>query len=129
MLHHREHNAVVGRSLQKRCGEALAKRKAARMYKRAYNGLTDFNRRDTNDSVCLLTPEVTQGPYHILGEVYRQNITQGQGGYPHCLSLTLFKCSILIAGIPFEVDVDFIDITTCEPVSVSVSIPILSTFF
>ncbi|KAL0564958.1 hypothetical protein V5O48_017078 [Marasmius crinis-equi] len=54
----------------------------------------------SNDSTCLLTPEVTQGPYHILGEIVRQNMTQGQ------------------LGIPLEVSVDFFDIDTCEPVQV-----------
>ncbi|EJC98301.1 aromatic compound dioxygenase [Fomitiporia mediterranea MF3/22] len=97
MMHRRQHNIIVGRSLQKRCGATLTKRRAARMQKRAIGGLTEF-KRDTNDSLCLLTPEVTQGPYHILGELVRQNITQGQ------------------TGVPFEIDVDFIDIDTCEAV-------------
>ena len=77
MLHRRQHNVLVGRALQKRCGAVLAKRRAERMRKRAYSGLTEF-KRDADDSLCILTPEVTQGPYHILGELYRQNITQGQ---------------------------------------------------
>lgn len=71
---------LVGRHLERRCGAALAKRKATRMQKRSEIGLTNFNKRDdANDSLCLLTPEVTQGPYHVLGELVRQNITQGQG--------------------------------------------------
>ena len=77
MLRRQEHNVLVGRTLQKRCGTALAKRKAERMMKRAYSGMSQF-KRDANDSLCILTPEVTQGPYHILGELVRQNITQGQ---------------------------------------------------
>ncbi|OCB86632.1 aromatic compound dioxygenase [Sanghuangporus baumii] len=98
ILQRREHNVLVGRALQRRCGATLAKRKAERMRKRAYNGLSQF-KRDANDSLCILTPEVTQGPYHILGELVRQNITQSQ------------------QGVPMELDVDFIDIDTCEPVS------------
>ncbi|KAL5499200.1 hypothetical protein ACEPAH_1718 [Sanghuangporus vaninii] len=97
ILQRREHNVLVGRALQKRCGASLAKRKAERMKKRAYNGLSQF-KRDANDSLCILTPEVTQGPYHILGEIVRQNITQSQ------------------QGVLMELDVDFIDIGTCEPV-------------
>ncbi|KAK0443197.1 aromatic compound dioxygenase [Armillaria borealis] len=54
----------------------------------------------SNDSTCLVTREVTQGPYHILGEIVRQNITEGQ------------------ARIPLEISVDFIDISSCDPVQV-----------
>ena len=79
MLQRREYNAFVGRSLQKRCGDVIAKHKARRMAKRSLAGYGISQKRDTNDSVCILTPEVTQGPYHILGELYRQNITQDQG--------------------------------------------------
>ncbi|EJC97740.1 aromatic compound dioxygenase [Fomitiporia mediterranea MF3/22] len=98
MVQRRELNLLTGRSLQQRCGSALAKRKAKRMHRRAEAGLTTLNKRESNDSVCILTPEVTQGPYHILGELVRQNITQGQ------------------AGVPLELNVDFFDIDTCEPV-------------
>ena len=81
MLQRREYNAFVGRSLQKRCGDVIAKHRARRMAKRSLAGYGISQKRDTNDSVCILTPEVTQGPYHILGELYRQNITQDQGEY------------------------------------------------
>ncbi|PBK65185.1 aromatic compound dioxygenase, partial [Armillaria solidipes] len=54
----------------------------------------------SNDSTCLVTREITQGPYHILGEIVRQNITEGQ------------------ARIPLEVSVDFIDISSFDPVQV-----------
>lgn len=79
MLRRREYNALVGRSLQKRCGDVIQKHKAKRMAKRSLSGYETFAKRDSNDSVCILTPEVTQGPYHILGELVRQNITQDQG--------------------------------------------------
>jgi protocatechuate 3,4-dioxygenase beta subunit len=47
-----------------------------------------------------MTPEVTQGPFHILGEIVRQNITEGQ------------------AGVPLNISMDFVDLATCEPVQV-----------
>ncbi|KAK0458250.1 aromatic compound dioxygenase [Desarmillaria tabescens] len=98
-----KHNNLEARhALEKRCGDVLA----ARRRKRSENALARRSsgvlRRtsSSNDSTCLVTPEVTQGPYHILGEIVRQNITEGQ------------------AGIPLEVSVDFIDISTCDPVQV-----------
>ncbi|KAJ7842867.1 hypothetical protein B0H14DRAFT_3690913 [Mycena olivaceomarginata] len=57
----------------------------------------------SNNSTCLITPEVTQGPYHVLGESVHQNITENQ------------------LGIPLEVLIDFVDISTCEPVEVWVN--------
>ncbi|KAK0186830.1 aromatic compound dioxygenase [Armillaria mellea] len=114
-------NLEVRHALEKRCGDVLA----AHRLKRSESALTRnspyirlssfpytlFSRTSSsNDSTCLVTPEVTQGPYHILyavyapvsvgGEIVRQNITEGQG------------------GIPLEVSVDFIDISTCDPIQV-----------
>jgi protocatechuate 3,4-dioxygenase beta subunit len=43
--------------------------------------------------------QVTQGPYHILGELYRQNVTEDQ------------------SGIPVTYNVDFVDVETCEPLA------------
>ncbi|KAL5522539.1 hypothetical protein ACEPAG_8555 [Sanghuangporus baumii] len=58
-------------------------------------------KRDANDSLCILIPRGYPDPYHILGELRRQNITQGQ------------------QSVPMELDVDSIDIDieTCESVS------------
>ncbi|OTB00563.1 hypothetical protein M426DRAFT_235203 [Hypoxylon sp. CI-4A] len=47
---------------------------------------------------CLLTPEVTQGPYYVGGEYVRQNIIEDQ------------------AGVDTILDYQVIDINTCEPV-------------
>ncbi|KAL5513379.1 hypothetical protein ACEPAH_3778 [Sanghuangporus vaninii] len=71
---------------------------------------------DENVGSCILGPEVTQGPYHLLslsfpysrradfiavvsGEYIRSNVTDGQ------------------SGIPLYADLEIIDVTTCEPVS------------
>ncbi|KAJ8062692.1 hypothetical protein OCU04_009214 [Sclerotinia nivalis] len=47
---------------------------------------------------CILTPANTDGPYYVIGESIRQNVTDGQ------------------AGVPLHLEVQYIDITTCEPV-------------
>ncbi|KAI0095366.1 aromatic compound dioxygenase [Daldinia grandis] len=48
---------------------------------------------------CLLTPEVTQGPYYVGGEYVRQNIIEDQ------------------AGVDTILDYQVIDVNTCEPVT------------
>ncbi|KAF2757332.1 aromatic compound dioxygenase [Pseudovirgaria hyperparasitica] len=47
---------------------------------------------------CILSPEVTQGPYYVSGELIRQDITEGGD------------------GVPLTVDVQLLDVNTCEPV-------------
>ncbi|KAI4950648.1 hypothetical protein J4E91_004533 [Alternaria rosae] len=47
---------------------------------------------------CVLTPEVTQGPYWVEGELVREDVTEGQ------------------EGIPMTLDIQIIDVNTCEPV-------------
>lgn len=47
---------------------------------------------------CILTPEVTQGPYWVQGELVREDVTEDQEG----VALTL--------------DIQIIDVNTCESV-------------
>lgn len=47
---------------------------------------------------CILVPEVTQGPYYVEGEFIRKNITENQ------------------EGVPITLDIQVIDVNTCEPV-------------
>ncbi|KAG8743730.1 hypothetical protein FRC10_011512 [Ceratobasidium sp. 414] len=111
LLKRRAENLDLQRRISEKCGPQLSRRRAARLSRRAARAgipLVDLHkhadlapRQSTDNSTegtCILTPEVTQGPYHILGEMVRQDITQGQ------------------AGIPLTVEVDFIDIETCEAV-------------
>ena len=44
---------------------------------------------------CILTPEVTEGPYYVTGEYFRSNVTAGQ------------------AGVPIHLEYQYIDIETC----------------
>jgi protocatechuate 3,4-dioxygenase beta subunit len=38
---------------------------------------------------CVLTPELTEGPYYIASEPFRRNITEGRPGFPLVLELTV----------------------------------------
>ncbi|KEP46710.1 dioxygenase [Rhizoctonia solani 123E] len=111
LLKRRSENLDLQRRLEEKCGPELARRRAERLARRAVRAgvpLEDLHKRaglaprhSTNNSTggtCILTPEVTQGPYHILGEMVRQNITDGQ------------------AGLPLTLEVDFIDVETCKAV-------------
>ena len=46
---------------------------------------------------CILSPEVTQGPYYVSGEYIRQNLIEDQ------------------EGVPLVLDLQVIDMATCEP--------------
>ncbi|KAJ5093148.1 hypothetical protein N7456_009009 [Penicillium angulare] len=46
---------------------------------------------------CIVQPEVTQGPYYIAGELIRENVIEDQ------------------EGVPLFMDIQLIDINTCDP--------------
>ncbi|KAI0317724.1 Intradiol ring-cleavage dioxygenase [Amylostereum chailletii] len=52
----------------------------------------------TGNNSCILAPETTQGPYYVDGEFVRSDIREDQ------------------QGVDLYVDVQLIDVTTCEPV-------------
>lgn len=52
-----------------------------------------------SNNTCALVPETTIGPYYVTGEFIRSNITEGQ------------------AGVPLHMEMQFVDINTCLPVS------------
>ncbi|KAH7320576.1 putative extracellular dioxygenase [Stachybotrys elegans] len=52
----------------------------------------------SSNGSCVLTPEVTQGPYYVGGEYVRKDVTDGQ------------------AGLDITLDYQVIDVDTCEPV-------------
>ncbi|MDE3720468.1 intradiol ring-cleavage dioxygenase [Nocardiopsis sp. N85] len=41
------------------------------------------------DQVCVLSPEVTEGPYHLDGMLVREDITEGKQGFPLELAITV----------------------------------------
>ncbi|KAH0493479.1 hypothetical protein TgHK011_000147 [Trichoderma gracile] len=64
----------------------------------AYTADTDPSKLFSGNSSCLLTPEVTQGPYYVGGEFVRKDITDSQ------------------PGVDITLDYQVIDVDTCEPV-------------
>ncbi|KAF2690805.1 aromatic compound dioxygenase [Lentithecium fluviatile CBS 122367] len=52
----------------------------------------------SSNNSCILSPEVTQGPYWVSGELVRQDMSEDQ------------------AGVPMTLDIQIIDVNTCEPV-------------
>lgn len=52
----------------------------------------------SDNSSCILQPEVTQGPYYIDGELIRKDVTEDQ------------------EGVPLYLDVQIIDTSDCSPV-------------
>jgi protocatechuate 3,4-dioxygenase beta subunit len=42
---------------------------------------------------CVLTPELTEGPYYVTGEKLRRDITEGKPGTPLALNLTVLSAS------------------------------------
>ena len=52
----------------------------------------------TGNASCTLTPETTEGPYWVSGELIRENIVEEQ------------------EGVPLTLDIQVIDVNTCEPV-------------
>ena len=59
---------------------------------------TDPSLLFTGNNSCILTPEVTQGPYWVQGELIRHDVTEDQ------------------EGVPLHLDIQLIDVNTCEPV-------------
>ncbi|MFI6477736.1 intradiol ring-cleavage dioxygenase [Nonomuraea sp. NPDC050663] len=43
----------------------------------------------TSGTVCVMTPEVTQGPYYLDNQLVRQDIAEGKPGFPLTLTLTV----------------------------------------
>ena len=42
---------------------------------------------------CVLTPELTEGPYYVSGEKLRRNVTEGKKGMPLLLKLSVVNVS------------------------------------
>lgn len=66
----------------------------------AYTNVTDEATIFSANTSCILTPEVTDGPYYVTGESIRKNV----------------KEDLYSEGVDLYLEVQYIDITTCEPV-------------
>src|SRR5436190_8759263 len=54
---------------------------------------------------CILTPEMTEGPYYVANEAVRRNIAEGRPGTPLRLHLTVVDASTCKAVKGAAVDV------------------------
>ena len=69
-----------------------------------HSNLTGISRESTegtlfgNMNSCVLTPETTEGPYWVQGELVRSNVTESQ------------------KGVPLTLNIQMIDVNTCKPV-------------
>ncbi|KAI1631627.1 aromatic compound dioxygenase [Biscogniauxia mediterranea] len=64
-----------------------------------YTPNTDATTLFSGNNSCILTPEVTQGPYYVGGEYVRRNLIEDQ------------------EGLDTVLDYQVIDVNTCEPVT------------
>lgn len=65
-----------------------------------YTSETDASVIFSANTSCILAPEVTDGPYYVVGELIRQNV----------------KEDLYCDGIDLYLEVQYVDITTCDPV-------------
>ncbi|KAF9701609.1 hypothetical protein EKO04_001015 [Ascochyta lentis] len=63
-----------------------------------YSANTDASTVFAANTSCILAPEVTDGPYYVNGELIRKDVKEGQ------------------AGIDLYLEVQYVDITSCQPV-------------
>ncbi|XWW96520.1 hypothetical protein V2A60_004495 [Cordyceps javanica] len=63
-----------------------------------YTENTSISELFSSNGSCLLTPEVTQGPYYVGGESLRKDVTDSE------------------PGVEITLDYQVIDVDTCEPV-------------
>lgn len=64
----------------------------------SYSGPYDPASLFAANTSCVVTPEDTVGPYYVLGEHVRSNVTEGE------------------TGIPVHLELQFIDVSTCDAV-------------
>lgn len=65
-----------------------------------YTSSTDESTIFSANTSCILSPEVTDGPYYVLGEAIRKNV----------------KEDLYSDGVDLYLEVQYLDVETCEPV-------------
>lgn len=63
--------------------------------------ITPFGNVFDTETTCILTPVITDGPYYLWGELIRQNVVESEYS----------------RGIPMYLEVQYIDVNTCQPLS------------
>jgi protocatechuate 3,4-dioxygenase beta subunit len=71
---------------------------ATHLSSESYSNATSEAILFAGNNSCILSPDVTQGPYYVSGEYVRENIVEGE------------------EGVELILDTQVIDIATCEPV-------------
>ncbi|KAK3320781.1 Intradiol ring-cleavage dioxygenase [Cercophora scortea] len=66
---------------------------------KSYNLNTPETTIFATNSSCILSPEVTEGPYYVAGEYIRENVVESE------------------PGLPLHLDIQVLDMETCEPVT------------
>lgn len=64
-----------------------------------YTAATDMSVIFAGNKSCTLTPEQIDGPYYVAGEAVRQDVVEDQ------------------KGVPLALDIQIVDMDTCEPVT------------
>lgn len=90
-------NAQINRGLNKRSLESVLATDHNET-DLGYTSATDVSTLFSSNASCILSPDVTQGPYYVGGEYIRSDIIEDQ------------------EGINTVIDYQVIDINTCEPV-------------
>lgn len=65
-----------------------------------YNMFTSMEEVFSGNTSCILSPEITDGPYYVVGEKMRSNV----------------KEALYSDGVDLFLEVQYIDVNTCEPV-------------
>ncbi|KAI0387491.1 aromatic compound dioxygenase [Hypomontagnella monticulosa] len=65
-----------------------------------YNMFTSLEEVFSGNTSCILAPEITDGPYYVVGEKMRSNVKEAK----YC------------DGVDVFLEVQYIDVNTCEPI-------------
>ncbi|KAJ5651558.1 uncharacterized protein N7484_005281 [Penicillium longicatenatum] len=82
--------------VNRRTAEDLAKWEAVSHNK---TGISSPEALFNAETSCILAPVITDGPYYVWGELVRQNVVE----------------DICSQGVPMHLEVQYIDVNTCEP--------------
>jgi protocatechuate 3,4-dioxygenase beta subunit len=104
-------SGLADRAIQRRGESAYRHYMNAGLHKRQVSSTSKSHKSDKHYNIttphatvfggnksCVVTPEGTEGPFYVIGETIRSNITEDQ------------------AGIPLYLDFQVIDVTTCKPI-------------
>ncbi|QIW98452.1 hypothetical protein AMS68_003970 [Peltaster fructicola] len=86
-------------ALRKRMSKRTTAETEAYDYSHNYTGSVSSDDAFSTNTSCILEPQLTIGPYWVEGELIRSDPTEDQ------------------EGVAMQLELEFVDINTCEPVS------------